>query len=151
MRVHLTLCIIHDQTRVLLGMKKRGFGVGRWNGFGGKVRDGESCVGAARREVEEEAGITPTGLVRAGTLLFQYEHTCTTHHVDVFRATAYTGIPCETDEMRPAWFPHDAIPYDDMWPDDRYWLPQVLAGRCIEGRFVFADEHTIVQQEVIEV
>ncbi|KAJ1429629.1 hypothetical protein B484DRAFT_396306, partial [Ochromonadaceae sp. CCMP2298] len=27
---------------VLLGMKKRGFGAGKWNGFGGKMDPGES-------------------------------------------------------------------------------------------------------------
>ena len=26
-----------DSREVLLGMKKRGFGTGKWNGFGGKV------------------------------------------------------------------------------------------------------------------
>ncbi len=42
---------------VLLGMKKRGFGAGKWNGFGGKVEKGESNTQAAIRELEEESGI----------------------------------------------------------------------------------------------
>ena len=50
----LTLCIIHQHPRVLLGMKKRGFGMGRWNGFGGKVEAGETIEDATRREVGEE-------------------------------------------------------------------------------------------------
>jgi hypothetical protein len=29
----LTLCIIHKNSKILLGMKKRGFGVGFWNGL----------------------------------------------------------------------------------------------------------------------
>jgi hypothetical protein len=37
MKKILTLTIIYQHPRVLLGMKKRGFGAGRWNGFGGKV------------------------------------------------------------------------------------------------------------------
>jgi NADH pyrophosphatase NudC (nudix superfamily) len=45
----LTLVLIYNRTHVLLGMKKRGFGVGRWNGFGGKVQEGESLENAARR------------------------------------------------------------------------------------------------------
>lgn len=36
-------------TLVLLGMKKRGFGAGKWNGFGGKVQPGETIEEAARR------------------------------------------------------------------------------------------------------
>ena len=34
----LTLVFLRNGSKVLLGMKKRGFGVGKWNGFGGKVR-----------------------------------------------------------------------------------------------------------------
>ena len=37
-------------------MKKRGFGEGKWNGFGGKVEVGETIVEAAAREVKEECG-----------------------------------------------------------------------------------------------
>lgn len=52
-----TLCIIHQHPKILLGMKKRGFGAGRWNGFGGKVSAAETIEDAARREIREEAGI----------------------------------------------------------------------------------------------
>lgn len=47
----LTLLLVVDETkqRVLLGLKKRGFGIGKWNGFGGKVETGESVSEAAKR------------------------------------------------------------------------------------------------------
>ena len=45
----LTLVLIREPTRVLLGMKKRGFGQGRWNGFGGKVEKGETILQGAVR------------------------------------------------------------------------------------------------------
>ena len=35
------LCFVYDEQRILLGMKKRGFGEWKWNGFGGKLEDGE--------------------------------------------------------------------------------------------------------------
>ena len=38
-----------DARQVLLGYKKRGFAVGRWNGFGGKVQEDESIEAAAVR------------------------------------------------------------------------------------------------------
>ena len=53
----LTLCIIYQDRKILLGMKKRGFGVGKWNGFGGHVEEAESIEEAAKREVFEEAGL----------------------------------------------------------------------------------------------
>jgi 8-oxo-dGTP diphosphatase/2-hydroxy-dATP diphosphatase len=38
-------------------MKKRGFGKGKWNGFGGKVEEGECIEDSAIRELEEECGL----------------------------------------------------------------------------------------------
>ena len=70
MKKRLTLCIVHDNHRILLGMKKRGFGVGRWNGFGGKVQEGESVEQAARRELMEEAGIEVNDMRERGVLNF---------------------------------------------------------------------------------
>lgn len=26
-----------------------------------------------------------------------------------------------SEEMKPQWFRKDEIPFDTMWPDDRYW------------------------------
>ena len=37
-------------------MKKRGFGVGKWNGFGGKLHANETMVECAARELHEESG-----------------------------------------------------------------------------------------------
>ncbi len=47
----LTLCFFERGDEVLLGMKKRGFGVGLWNGFGGKVEAGEAVEAAAHVEL----------------------------------------------------------------------------------------------------
>ena len=55
-----TLVFVHDNQKVLLGYKKRGFGAGRWNGFGGKVETGETLEQAARRELKEESGAQNT-------------------------------------------------------------------------------------------
>lgn len=52
------LCFPVDaQGRVLLGRKKRGFGAGKWNGFGGKIEAGETIRQCAVRELREEAGL----------------------------------------------------------------------------------------------
>jgi len=45
----LTLLFVVEPDRVLLGQKKPGFGGGRWNGFGGKVDQGETIEEAAKR------------------------------------------------------------------------------------------------------
>ena len=46
-----TLLFVLEPTRMLLGLKKRGFAVGRWNGFGGKVQPNETIEEAAKRLV----------------------------------------------------------------------------------------------------
>ena len=38
-------------------MKKRGFGVDKWNGFGGKRQGQETMAECASRELEEESGL----------------------------------------------------------------------------------------------
>ncbi|KAJ8701620.1 hypothetical protein PTI98_000385 [Pleurotus ostreatus] len=70
-RYYTNTYIVQDG-QILLGRKKRGIGLDYYNGFGGKVEVGESSKQAARRELEEEAGITAP-LDQVGTLLFTKE------------------------------------------------------------------------------
>ena len=133
----LTLCVIHKDGRVLLGMKKRGFGQGYWNGFGGKVEAGETIETAALRELVEEAGIVSTDFKKRGVLHFEFEGKPEILEVHVFSVHTFTGEPVETEEMRPQWFALHEIPYDEMWADDRHWLPLLLAGKNFKGTFYF--------------
>ena len=52
-----TLCFPKRENLFLLGRKKRGFGAGYYNGFGGKIEDGESFRACAVREVFEEVSL----------------------------------------------------------------------------------------------
>ncbi|KAI5221472.1 7,8-Dihydro-8-Oxoguanine Triphosphatase [Manis pentadactyla] len=67
-----TLVLVLQPQRVLLGMKKRGFGAGRWNGFGGKVEDGETIEEGAKRELQEESGLTVDTLQKVGQIMFEF-------------------------------------------------------------------------------
>lgn len=72
MKKVLTLCMIFDDKKVLLGMKKRGFGSGLWNGFGGKVDPGETIEQAAIRELHEERRVLATKLEKRGIVEFSF-------------------------------------------------------------------------------
>jgi len=146
----MTLCLIYtvDTNQILLGMKKRGFGQGRWNGFGGKVHDGESVKQAALRELHEEVSISPQDLKERGVLLFEFQGNPQKLAVHLFSAHRFSGEPSESEEMRPQWFDLDKIPYDTMWSDDRFWLPRLLEGNDLKGYFLFDSEDNVLKQEL---
>lgn len=147
MKKVLTLSVILDGKRILLGMKKRGFGAGMWNGFGGKVRAGETLEESFLRECKEEAGIVPQNAQECAQFQFYYADE-NIHEVHVFLVTAFEGQPQESQEMKPQWFALKDIPYDSMWPDDRYWLPRVLAGEKLRGEFWFDKKNMLVKWKI---
>ncbi len=144
----LTLCLLCQPPKVLLGMKKRGFGAGRWNGFGGKLEAGETLEEAARREFMEEAGVTVKNLSKRGVLEFFFEGNSEMLEVHVFKAMEYSGTPVETEEMKPQWFEIDAVPFDEMWQDDRYWFPVFFEDREFTGRFFFDADENLLSHEI---
>lgn len=149
----LTLLFLKRDNEILLAMKKRGFGEGRWNGVGGKLEPGESVEAALLREAEEEIGVTPTSYMQVADISFdQYfkgEHTLM--HVNVFIATEWSGEPTESEEMKPQWYPVNALPFEAMWQDDPYWLPLVLEGKKIQASFVMDKSDVIIEHKVQEV
>lgn len=152
MRKILTLCLVRQDDRMLLGMKKRGFGAGRWNGFGGKVEENETIEAAAKRETEEECGVIITEMEKVGIHEFEFaDKRGDILEVHVFRVDAWQDEPEETEEMRPQWFTIDAIPYDEMWPDDIHWLPVFLAGKKFRTKFLFGEGDTVLENNVQEV
>uniref|UniRef100_M4A4D3 Oxidized purine nucleoside triphosphate hydrolase n=1 Tax=Xiphophorus maculatus TaxID=8083 RepID=M4A4D3_XIPMA len=135
----LTLVLVVQPGRVLLGMKKRGFGAGKWNGFGGKVQPGETIEEAARRELQEESGLTVDVLDKIGNIKFEFVGETEMLDVHIFRADKYNGEPTESEEMRPQWFDCDKIPFSQMWADDVLWFPLMLQKKKFVGYFKFQD------------
>ena len=48
--------------------------------------------------------------------------------------------------MSPKWFDISSIPYDSMWPDDKYWFPLFLKGLKFSGYFKFQGHDDILEQ-----
>ncbi|MEO6077963.1 MAG: 8-oxo-dGTP diphosphatase [Candidatus Andersenbacteria bacterium] len=145
----LTLCyIFNDANQILLGLSKRGAGEGKWNGFGGKVEPGETIEEATKREVLEESGITIIDMEKVAILNFDLPGEEKIWQTHVFKATKYNGNPIETPEMNPKWFAISDIPYEKMWADDEFWLPQFLEGKKLKGDFLFETFNKVKEHDV---
>ena len=135
-RQRATILFVVRGGEILLMRKKRGLGAGKINGPGGRLEPGETPLAAAVREVQEELCVTPRDITRLGEIRFQFTDGYSLLGY-VFSAREIEGEPAETDEALPLWTPVDAIPYEEMWEDDRLWMPWLLDGRCFEGRALF--------------
>jgi 8-oxo-dGTP diphosphatase len=141
------LCLIrrHAPTgpEVLLGLKKSGFGAGKWVGLGGHIEAGEKPVAAAVREVAEESGLVvpADSLQHMASIEFRFPvRPSWDQTADVFITSVYQGEPAESDEVAPRWYAEDALPLGLMWDDAKYWVPRVLAGEHVDVRITFADD-----------
>ncbi|XP_062569091.1 oxidized purine nucleoside triphosphate hydrolase-like [Saccostrea cucullata] len=147
----LTLVLLTRPSQVLLGMKKRGFGKGRWNGFGGKVEKGETILEAAKRELFEESSLKSDSLTKIGTIDFEFVGDPQILEVHIFTSTEFEGEPTESPEMRPKWFNVEDIPFDTMWPDDILWFPLFLSGTKFRGYFLFEGHDKFLNYTLDEV
>lgn len=134
-----TLMFVVQGNRVLLIDKLRGIGQGKINGPGGKIDPGETPEQCVIRECQEELHITPLQPIKMGELLFAMSD-IPDIHCHVFMAHAFDGVPTPTEEANPRWTEIDQIPWDQMWEDDRCWLPQMLEGQKFLGKFIFEGE-----------
>lgn len=137
--IRATLMFIVRDGQVLLIDKLTGIGQGKVNGPGGKIDPNETAEEAIIRECQEELHITPLDPVKMGELCFAMSD-IPDIHCHVFIAEEFTGEPKPTVEANPFWEKIIDIPYDKMWEDDQYWLPQMLEGQQFFAQFDFTGE-----------
>ncbi len=142
------------QNRVLLGLKKEGFGQGKIVGFGGKLEPGETIAEAAVRELQEESGLLAKvqNLWYTAYLEFVFSAKPEWNRVvHGFRLEYWQGEPSESNEIIPQWTDLDAVPYEQMWDDSKLWLPQVLRGEKVRMKITYApDNQTVELTEELE-
>jgi 8-oxo-dGTP diphosphatase len=141
--IRAVICYIRQGDEFLLLLKKSGkFGGGFWNGPGGKIKNGESSENAARREVLEETGLSIGTLEKMGYLEFFFGpgKAKPDWTAEVFLTREFSGYLCESDEGKLWWFTKDSLPMDQMWQDDRYWLPLLIQETKFRARFQFSSD-----------
>ncbi|MDE0451474.1 MAG: 8-oxo-dGTP diphosphatase [Gammaproteobacteria bacterium] len=132
-----TLVYLLHGDSVLLIRKLRGHGAGKINAPGGRVEAGESVEAAAIREVAEEVGVRVQALELRALLRYDDPAEGLAMEGFAFVSSEFDGTPALTAEADPFWCRIDEVPYDEMWENDRIWLPTVLRGERIRADFRF--------------
>ena len=152
MTIESSLCAIIDQERILLLRKATGIGKGKWYPTGGKVRPRETHEDGVVREVYEETGLRVTNLRHHGVVTcFFGKGAPPVWSVQIFSSNDFTGDLKESREGVLRWFPINDIPYNDMWEDDRYWLPLLLKGKRFNGKFIYDENGAQIVDASIEI
>lgn len=148
-----TVLFLRRGNELLLAMKKRGFGEGKYNGVGGKLEAGETLEQATIRECQEEIGVTPRTFTAVAELDFIQDVDENPWHMYVYAylCDEWQGEPTESEEMAPQWYTIDTIPYQQMWDDDIHWLPRVLKGEKLTGTFYFDSNDTLTSHDITTV
>jgi len=126
------LCFLVDGSRVLLARKAKKIGQGCWNGYGGGINKNETEVQAVWRELKEESGveIELSSLEKVAIVDFfntKSDGKTFTCKVHVYLASNWKGVPRETEEMLcPTWFNVNNLPFEEMMPSDKEWLPHIF-------------------------
>lgn len=157
-----TLCLVLKQNKILLGMKKKGFGKGYYNGFGGKVEANEKILDAAKRELYEESGLIATKIKKTGKIFFNFSNSMEGIEGTVFKIEEFEGTPIETDEMVPQWFfcpekidcdtiteLHKNLPFKSMWEDDLFWIPYFLRNLYFLCFFELDNQNKLLSMKIL--
>jgi len=144
-----TLCYILNKNKILLKKATRGISKNKWNGSGGKIEGNETPEKNIIRETFEETGLTIKNLLYHGQMnFFLNGKNELSFAVHLFSTKNFTGNVKSTEEGEVKWFDIDNIPFDDMWADDRYWMPLMLRGKKFDADFYFDNNNAkIIKHE----
>jgi ADP-ribose pyrophosphatase YjhB (NUDIX family) len=151
----MTVCYVLDfgKNKILLGLKRKRIGKGKWNGHGGHFEKKDKIIEArARREVQQECGLKPETIEECGVVKIINDEIGKIIELHIFSSTKFVGkLKSKTDEMeRNRWFSFSCIPRDQMWPSDKIILPFVLASKKFTGYFHYDQRGKLIQHYVEE-
>lgn len=151
-KLETTLCLLKRNNEILLAMKKRGFGEGKYNGVGGKIEFGETPEDAMIRETQEEINVTPIKYEKVGLIEFDEYYKGNKQNLvfHLYMVYDWVGEISESEEMSPKWFNINNIPYEKMFPDDKYWLPLILEGKKVKAYFDFDENWNLLSKEICD-
>jgi len=149
-KIEMTLAYFIKDDQILLPLKKKKIGKGKYNGVGGRLEENETHEEAMIRECVEEIGLRPCEYEYMAELscnqTMEKEKVIAIVHVYVCKS--WTGDLIETEEMAPKWFDINNIPYSNMMDDDKHWLPSVLNGKKIIATFILDSDFATLSYKI---
>lgn len=128
-----TLCYLVHEDMVCLAKKTRKVGVGTRCGYGGKVKAGESLLQCLYNEVLEETNGVQINTGRTEKVaIIDFHNRKASGEIFIFTVHVYLvydweGFIQESAEMKdPQMYTVHKLPYDEMMPSDKVWLPLVF-------------------------
>lgn len=139
-----SLVYVMTGAQVLLG-KPDSLGKRHWNGLGGVVGIGDSASNVVRRACQA-IGINPEISDALGEVLYHHP-VHGTWRVMPFRVDNYTGQAAAVPGLEIKWFPVTNLPFEDMWPGDDLWLPQVIEGVKFQSEIWFNETDKVTNHD----
>src|SRR5260221_4135412 len=138
----MTVGYLVKEGTVLLVEKGRNIGMGKLVGVGGRQEKGETLDETAKREIEEEIEVKVTKMRKAAEMEFIFPHNPKYGgHVTGYVVEEWVGEPQITDEAKSInWYDFNKLPNQRMWHDNTIWVPLILAGKNVKGRFVIGED-----------
>jgi 8-oxo-dGTP diphosphatase len=146
-----TLCYLKrgGETLMVHRIKKAGdMHLGKWNGLGGKLEPGETPEECARREIQEESGLTVTNPVFKGLLTFPAFANDEDWYAFVFVAREFEGELIDSPEGILRWIADGELFNLNLWEGDKIFLPWLDRPGFFSAKFVYKDGKLIDHQAV---
>ncbi len=139
--------------KVLLVEKGRNIGKGKLVGPGGRQEQGETLDETQKRESLEEIGVTVTKMRKASEIEFVFpDNPKYGGRVTGYIVEEWEGEPQVTDEAKSInWYDFNELPNERMWHDNTIWVPLILSGKNVKGRFVIGADDRVTEHTLEEV
>ena len=131
-------CFLVRDDQLLLQRRPQGrIWAGLLNGPGGKIAPGEDLLDAVKREIMEETALKVHEVNPRGRIVLDVpELRPKTLAVNLFECDDFSG-EADAREGDLIWYPVHALPFAEMWADQRHWLPSLLQGFSVTGEISY--------------
>jgi ADP-ribose pyrophosphatase YjhB (NUDIX family) len=155
-----TLGFLTGRDELWLAIKADKIGKGKLNGYGGKIKKGETPEQCMERELPEESGVTAHKEYFEKVGVINFHNTKKTGEKFICRAYIYLirffkGEPKETETgemLNPQKFLKDRLPLRKLMPADKDWLPLVLNGLKVTGSVFYGpNQKKLIKKSQIKI